>query len=335
LMGLAVGGSAWAFSQGVLLDGTTPALLWALAFVGASLTHHWRTEREQRWIQQAFARYVSPTRVEYLVQHPEALELGANRQTCSFVFTDLAGFTSLMERMDPGYALALLNRYLEGLIGIAFAHQGTLDRIVGDAVAVMFSAPVPQPDHPQRALACALAMHAFAQQFAAEQQARGVAWGKTRIGVHGGEVVVGNFGGETIFDYRALGDPVNTASRLEAVNKHLGTTVCVSRFIADACPDVPMRPVGELVLKGKTQALAVFEPLPDPLPSNYAPTANYRAAYDQIAAVGDAPAQADAAALRDAWGRLLAHHPDDPLVRLHAERLARGEVGVKLVMSEK
>lgn len=333
LVALAVGGSAWAFGRGWLLDGATPALLWGLAFAGASLVHHWRTEREQRWIQQAFARYVSPNRVAHLVQHPEALELGATRQTCSFVFTDLAGFTGLMERLDPGEALGLLNRYLEGMIGIAFAHQGTLDRIVGDAVAVMFSAPVPQPDHPRRALDCALAMHAFAQRFAAEQRARGIPWGDTRIGVHGGEVVVGNFGGETIFDYRALGDPVNTAARLEAVNKHLGTRICVSGVVAAACPDVAMRPIGELVLKGKTQALAVFEPLPDPLPAAYAPPADYRAAYDALAAAEATPGGADDP--RAAWDALRARHPDDPLVRLHHERLARGERGARLVMREK
>ena len=98
-------------------------------------------------------------------------------------------------------------------IGIAFRHEGTLDRIVGDAVAIMFSAPVTQNDHPARALACALEMDEFATVFAQEASKSGCPLGTTRIGVHSGEVIVGNFGGSALFDYRALGDVVNTASR--------------------------------------------------------------------------------------------------------------------------
>lgn len=253
--------------------------------------------------------------MDYLVNHPEALELGGKRQTCSFVFTDLAGFTSLMEKIDPGEALTLLNRYLEEMITIAFRHQGTLDRIVGDAVAIMFSAPVPQPDHPQRALRCALEMHAFATRYALQLQAQGVPFGHTRLGVHAGEVIVGNFGGSVIFDYRALGDPVNTAARLESVNKHLGTRICVSEAIWTACDGEGMmaRPIGRLVLKGKTEALKVYEPLTAETPAGYAPLAAYQAAYEAMAQ-GLAEAVAH-------FAQLAARFPDDPLVRLHHRRL--------------
>src|SRR5690606_37198933 len=103
------------------------------------------------------------------------------------------------------------------------------------ALSIMFSAPVVQPDHAQRALDCALDMQAFASRYAREVQARGIAFGHTRIGVHSGEVIVGNFGGQVIFDYRALGDPVNTAARLESVNKQLGTRLCVSEATLKAC----------------------------------------------------------------------------------------------------
>lgn len=306
----------WSFSRkGLLLDTFTPALVWLLTFIVSSLAHHFWSERQQRFIKSAFSRYVSPNRVDYLVNHPEALELGGKRQTCSFVFTDLAGFTSLMEKIDPGEALTLLNRYLEEMISIAFRHQGTLDRIVGDAVAIMFSAPVPQPDHPRRALRCALEMHAFATRYALQLQAQGVPFGHTRLGVHAGEVIVGNFGGSVIFDYRALGDPVNTAARLESVNKHLGTRICVSEAIWVACDGegVTARPVGRLVLKGKTEALKVYEPLTAETPAGYAPLAAYQAAYEAMAQ-GRAEAVAH-------FAQLAARFPDDPLVRLHQRRL--------------
>jgi adenylate cyclase len=311
----------------LLLNTVTPALTFALAFVLGSLFHHFISEREQRRIRDVFSRYVSPNRVNYLVDHPEATELGGCRQECSFVFTDLTGFTTLMETIDPGEAVSLLNAYLDQMIGIAFRHDGTLDRIVGDAVAIMFSAPVPQADHRSRALACALEMDAFASNYAAELNARGVAFGETRIGIHSGEVIVGNFGGSTIADYRALGDPVNTASRLESVNKQIGTRICVSETTLSGCPEAQARPVGRLLLKGKSQALQVFEPLDCARLRKYAPLEEYRAAYRLMA--NEVPTAA--AAFRD----LAMHYPDDPLAALHHHRLAVGYRGDLVVLTEK
>ncbi|PKO87229.1 MAG: adenylate/guanylate cyclase domain-containing protein [Betaproteobacteria bacterium HGW-Betaproteobacteria-12] len=327
LLALGGGGAWYAFrAHGLLLDAALPALAIVLTFIVCSLAHHLASEREQRWIKEAFARYVSPNRVAHLVDHPEDMNLGGERRDCSFIFTDLTSFTGMMEGMDPGQAVALLNDYLDRMIAIAFAHDGTLDRIVGDAVAIMFSAPVAQPDHRQRALACGLAMDAFACTYAAELQARGIPFGQTRIGIHAGEVIVGNFGGNNIFDYRALGDPVNTASRLEAVNKYLGTRLCISEEIHAAAPETPARPVGQLVLKGKSRPLAVFEPLAAALPGS-APLADYLVAYDRMRR-GDAAAGGCFAALHAAW-------PDDPLVALHSRRLQAGDCGELIVMAEK
>jgi adenylate cyclase len=321
-------GGWWAFSSHrLLLDSFTPALALTVAFVLASLCRHFWSEREQRWIKAAFSRYVSPNRVEYLMNNPGQLELGAKRQHCSFIFTDLAGFTTLMESIDPGAAVTLLNRYLEEMISIAFRHQGTLDRIVGDALAIMFSAPVVQTDHAQRALDCAMEMHAFATAYAMDLQSKGMAFCDTRIGVHSGEVIVGNFGGNAIFDYRALGDPVNTAARLEGVNKYLGTRICVSETTLSACGSFDVRPVGRLVLKGKRMALQVFEPLPDPMPSGYAPTALYQSAYQAMR-------HRDAVAA-ELFNQLREAYPSDPLVVLYCARLGQGEAGDKIVFSAK
>jgi adenylate cyclase len=333
LAGLMWGGWHAFAAHGLLLDTLTPALAIAASFVLASLAHHALSERRQRWIKAAFSRYVSPNLVEHLVSHPGQLELGGQRRECSFVFTDLAGFTALMERIDPGEAVSLLNDYLDGLIGIAFRHEGTLDRIVGDAVAIMFSAPVAQPDHRARALACALEMDAYAQDYAEALRARGIPFGMTRIGVHSGEVIVGNFGGSTIFDYRALGDPVNTASRLESANKHLGTRLCVSEATLSGCPDIPARPVGRLTLKGKTQALSVFAPVLADQAVGWAPVADYQAAYAAMRAEDGAGAPPEQA--RDRFLDLAARYPDDSLVALHSRRLAAGERGDMIVLREK
>jgi len=322
----AVGWLAFA-AQGLLLDVVTPASGILLTFIVCSLAHHFVSERDQRWIKTAFARYVSPNRVEYLIRHPEAMELGGRRQECSFIFTDLQGFTSLIEKIAPAQAVSLLNAYLDEMIAIVFRHDGTLDRIIGDALVVMFSAPVRQRDHKHRALACALEMDAFASGYSAQQQAQGIAFGKTRIGVHAGEVTVGNFGGSRMFDYRALGDPINTAARLESVNKHLGTRLCVSEAILAASPNIQVRPVGQLVLKGKTEAIRVFEPLVASLAPHYAPLVEYRAAF---AAMQEKRPDADAL-----FAGLAAEYPDDPLVALHHRRLTAGEQGDLIVMHEK
>ena len=323
-----------AFTQyQVLLNPLTPSLIVLASSVMCSLVHHFMSERQQRWLITAFARYVSPNKVDYLVKHPEALELGGTRQTCSFIFTDLQGFTTLMETIDPSEAVASLNPYLDNMVAIAFKHEGTLDRIMGDAVAVMFSAPVRQEDHRQRAYDCALEMHAYAKRYAADLQAKGVRFGNTRIGVHCGDVSVGNFGGSHMFDYRALGDPVNTAARLESVNKHLGTLFCMSEAIYVGCPNAVARPVGRLVLKGKKQPLMVFEPVVEGDELTRVPLNEYKAAYGLLTAQrlnGLAPAGG-----QRVFEMLTAQYPADPLVRLHLSRLQSGEIGDEIVMTDK
>ena len=314
----------------LLLDPVTPALGWALAYLGASVLHHAAAERRQRWLRQAFARYVSPNRVAHMVAHPEELALGGQRRVCSFVFTDLANFTPLMEKSDPGAAVALLNAYLDAMVAIAFRHHGTLDRIIGDAVAIMFSAPEPQADHCRRAWDCALEMQRFASAYAAGQRARGLDFGDTRIGVHSGEVIVGNFGGSTMFDYRALGDAVNTAARLEGANKYLGTLVCVSQATLDGCPGVAARPIGRVRLKGKSELLGVYEPVDPQAPAPWHSAEacqQYAAAYALLQA-GDAGAPAAFDALAGRW-------PDDPLPRLHLRRLSDGARDDAIVLTDK
>ena len=334
VLSVLLGGAWWAFVAGhLLLDAANPALAVVLSFGLASGIQHRVTERERRWVRHAFSRYVSPNRVAHLMAHPEQLKLGGQRQVCSFVFTDLTDFTRMVEGCDPAEVVVMLNDYLEALLVIVFKHEGTLERFMGDAVAVLFSAPVEQPDHCQRALDCALEIDAFATAYAARLQARGLAWGYTRIGVHTGEVIVGNFGGKTLFDYRALGDPINTAARLESVNKLLGTRVCVSKEILAGCGGVPvpMRAVGRLLLLGKKLPLQAYEPLVSTDTRVCAAPADYDAAM-RLLAPGDAhqPTQA-----YEAFRALAQRHPHDPLVALHWQRLCQGACDDLIVLTEK
>ena len=317
----------WLFqSHHLLLDPVYPAICLIALFLSLAVPRYLRTERDQRWIKTAFSRYVSPNRVRYLQEHPDTLNLGGEYRECSFVMTDLAGFTSLMEKYEPSKLSSLLNEYLNGMIEIAFAHDGTLDRIVGDAVAVMFSAPVEQKDHATRAVACALAMDRFAHAFSLGQQERGIPFGKTRIGVNTGDVLVGNFGGKVMLDYRALGDAINTAARLETINAHLGTRVSVSDSTAKQCVDFCGRPAGRLVLKGKKIAVTVFEPLTEDEDKSER-IAQYRKAYALM--------DAESPGAVDAFKMLKTQFPEDPLVNYHVQRLESGEAGSLVVMSRK
>lgn len=306
------GGAWYAYAdQRLLIDPMTPSLMLLLVFLISSIFRHIDSEINQRWIKQAFSRYISPNLVEYLLKHPAELELGGHRRTCSFVFTDLADFTALMDKLEPGRAVNLLNDYLENMIAIAFFYGGTLDRIVGDSVAIMFSAPVKQSDHQYRAVQCALAMQRFASQYSLTLNQQGIAFGLTRIGVHTGDVIVGNFGGKTIFDYRALGDSVNTASRLESANKYLGTQICISEATLSGCPEVPVRPIGRLLVKGKSAPIKVFELLMSE------DTTNYEMAY---CLMKDGQPEAISA-----FETIVNQYPQDGLAAFHLQRLKEGK----------
>ena len=323
-------GVCWGlFVQGrLLLDATIPCAWGALVFACASVLRHLEVEKSRAWIRQAFARYISPNRVQHLLDHPQALRLSGQRQDCSFIFTDIADFTTLIEQEGPQAAIAALNRYIDGMVAIAFAHQGTLDRIMGDGLSLVFSAPLPQEDHAARALRCALALHHFSRQFSAQEQAQGLNFGQTRIAVHTGSVVVGNFGGSTILDYRALGDPVNTTARMESANKVFGTAVCLSEALWLASDKtIAVRPIARVQLKGKSQALQLLEPLEAVPQAQAAPLADYLAAYALLGG------EMQKALL--AWEQLHTAYPQDALVAFQLQRLRCGDVAPLVVLDSK
>lgn len=311
---------------GLLFDPVFPAITVLVVYLVMSVASHVRSEGERRWIREAFKSYVSPNLVEQILEHPEILQLGGERRELSFVFTDLEGFTALVEKAKPGDLIPLLNEYLNAMIRIGFRHGGTLDKIVGDATAFFFNAPVTQEDHAQRALDCALEMDAFATAFARRKTAEGYAVGMTRIGVHTGSVIVGNMGGDILFNYCAHGDAINTASRLEGVNKYLGTRVCVSLETAQRCRDFSGRPIGRLMMKGKQEPILAFEPL-SPAQAKSEAVESYLAAYTDM--------EAGVPGAADAFAGLAQRFPDDPLIAFHHRRLQAGATDAAIVFGDK
>jgi len=307
-------------------DPLSPSLFIVLLFIVFILQKQWQTEGEKRWLREAFGHYISPNRVKYLIENPESLTLGGEYRECSFVMTDLANFTALMEKHPPHECVSMLNHYLDGMINIAFKYNGTLDRIVGDAVAVIFSAPIIQKNHQQLALECALAMDAYAMQFAKDKGDKGIKFGITRIGVCSGKVLVGNFGGEHMFDYRALGDPINTASRLESVNKQFGTRLCVADSTIGHCENFKSRPVGWLVLKGKQEKIKAFELLTEE-EFNSPLIQDYLLAYHKM--------EQQTPDAVDEFSKLVAKYPNDPLINYHFQRLQQQQIGSTIVLTSK
>jgi adenylate cyclase len=271
----------------------------------------------------SLSRYFSPNLAQRLASDAEALDLRGQRREIATLFTDIAGFTTLVEALEPDVLGPLLNDYLVGMTDVVFTHDGTVAKIVGDAIHVLFGAPSDQRDHAARAVACALALDEYAQASRERWRQKGIQIGVTRIGAHAGPAIVGNFGGGRFFDYTAYGDTINTAARLETVNKQLGTRICISAALAAKVGDFHGRPVGDLLLRGKTEALRAFEPLSEGQSENEA-TNSYREAFAKL--------QANDPSALAAFAAHVGKNPDDQLASFHLKRLLNGAAGTRIVM---
>ncbi len=282
-----------------------------------------RRQQEAERARAQLARYFSPSLADRLAGPDGEVDLGAQRREVTAMFTDITGFTTLAESLEPGVIEELLNEYITGMTDLVFAHGGTLLKIIGDALNVLFGAPTDQPDHAARAVTCALALDEYAEAFRARWVAKGIAFGTTRIGLNAGSALVGNFGSRRYFDYTAYGDTINTAQRLEAANKQLGTRICVSEHVASRIPDFRGRPVGHLILRGRAEALPAHEPLTDAR-HNHAMTTAYRDAFAKMTAN-------DPTAL-PAFAALLGQDSGDGLVGFHLRRLLAGANGIAVAL---
>jgi adenylate cyclase len=269
------------------------------------------------------SRYFSPNLAERLASDPDSVDLGGQRREITSLFTDIAEFTSLVETLDPEIIAPLLNDYLGAMTDIVFAHGGTVVKLVGDAMHVLFGAPADQPDHAERAIACALELDLSAQAFRERWRQRGVVLGATRLGLAAGPAIVGNFGGGRYFDYTAYGDTVNTSARLEAANKQLGTRICVGESVASRVAGFKGRPVGDLLLRGRKEPLRAFEPLTDEAFEDSA-TRAYLDAFAKLEA-GDPMAV-------PAFAALLGLRSEDHLVGFHLRRLLSGTSGPHIAL---
>ncbi len=214
--------------------------------------------RQKRQIVGLFGRYVSPQVVQQLVSQPDLVQLGGKKERLTILFSDIRGFTAMSERMDSAAVTRLLNEYFDRMTALIFAHGGTLDKFMGDAILAFFGNPVPQPDHALRAVRTALAMQAAV----AELNARWAAEGRPKIGVgvgiNTGEVVVGNLGSTRFFDYTVIGDEVNLACRLEEAAP-AGQVLVTNSTYREVEGLVEAAALPPITVKGKSQPVAVWQ----------------------------------------------------------------------------
>jgi len=236
---------------------------WIVTFASVTAAARASVATERSFAQGALGKYLPREMAQEIIDNPELLALHGEKKEIYVLFSDLEGFTKMSHAIEPEMVAKLLNRYLEMLSKVVLDHGGVIDKFVGDAVVAFWGAPIALADDGERAAKAGYAMWQAGEEFRQSADPGLPPIGKTRVGLHWGEAVVGNFGGENRIQYTALGDSMNTASRLESANKALDSGVMASREFVERAGLDWWRPMGRVMLRGRSKPVDLFEPAPD------------------------------------------------------------------------
>lgn len=239
---------------------------WIVAFSAVTSAARASGAVQRNFAQGALGKYLPREMAEEIIENPRLLALHGEKKEIFVLFSDLEGFTKMSHALEPEMVAKLLNRYLEMLSRVVLDHGGVIDKFVGDAVVAFWGAPIARPTDGRRAAEAGYAIWQAGEAFrreVAELDPSLPPIGKTRVGLHFGQAVVGNFGGDTRIQYTALGDSMNTAARLEAANKALDSSVMASREFAERSGLDWWRPMGRVQLRGRARPVELMEPVPD------------------------------------------------------------------------
>lgn len=238
-----------------------PLLGLAITYLGGEAWRNLVVERKGRQLKKAFSSYVSPDLVKQIEKNPDKLVLGGEQRELSILFSDIRSFTTVSESLTPPELVQLLNEYLNPMTRIVLEERGTLDKFIGDAVMALFNAPLDVPDHATHACSAAVRMMEELQQLNRGFAERGMNTLDIGIGINTGPAVVGNMGADIRFDYTAIGDSVNLASRLEGLNKYYGSHILVSQEtrLQVNHDRFTFREVDRVRVKGKVQPIVMYE----------------------------------------------------------------------------
>jgi adenylate cyclase len=217
-------------------------------------------DREKRKVRGVFQQYLAPSVINQLLDNPELLQLGGEEKQLSVMFSDIRGFTSISEGLSPSKLVELLNEYLSEMTDTIFKNWGTLDKYIGDAIMAFWGAPVPQPDHAERACRAALQMIEALKKLQAGWEAEGRPRIDIGVGINSGPVLIGNMGSKRRFNYTIMGDSVNLASRLEGLNKEFATHLIISEHTHEQVRGIMVaRELDFIRVKGKKKPVRIYE----------------------------------------------------------------------------
>jgi adenylate cyclase len=251
---------ALAFHQNVWVDAVLMLLSFGFAFAVTTAFSYATEGRQKRQIKQAFSHYMSDLLIQDLLKNPEKLRLGGERKVLTVFFSDLAGFTSLSEKLNPEEVVTLLNRYLTAMTDIILSSGGIIDKYEGDAIMAFWGAPLPQEDHAVRACHAAVDNQLRLASLREEFAQAGLPPVHARIGINTGEMIIGNMGSSQRFDFTVIGDQVNLASRLEGAGKEYGASIIISEETCrQAVGHIEVRELDLLQVKGREKPVRIFE----------------------------------------------------------------------------
>lgn len=298
-------------SQATWVPASGAAMTVTLIYLAQGAVAFVAEQRQRRDIKNAFSMYVSPALVDEVIAHPERLKLGGERRHMTILFSDLAGFTTISEQLEPEKVSGIVNRHLSEMTDTILEHSGTVEKFLGDGIMAMWGAPVLDEKQHDNAVRAAIEMQRKMRALSADIQRDTGAVLKMRIGVNCGDCIVGNMGGNNRFDYTAVGDAVNLASRLEGVNKVYNTDILVSAgVVKEVTNGVHFREVDTVRVKGKNVGISVLTPCEDNdlIERSKEALALYR------------EGRFDAA--EAAWKGMLRSWPADPVAQVFLERVA-------------
>ncbi len=249
-------------SHNVHMQIVTPLLAVAFTYVGNTVFQYLSERREKATIRNAFGRYLPEKVVAQLIDNPGLLKLGGEERVLSILFSDVAGFTTISEKLTPPQLVHLLNEYLTAMTDIITKYDGIIDKYEGDAIMAEFGAPLQDDEHAIKACHAALEMQEKLVEMRVKWRKEGRPELHARAGINSGNVVLGNMGSESVFDYTVMGDNVNLASRLEGANKEYGTYIMISEWTQEFVKDhIITRELDLIRVKGKEKPVQVFEVL--------------------------------------------------------------------------
>ena len=244
---------AFSVQKGILLDFSWTFVSEIITSTVAFYLNYQKQYKLRQQIKKQFEHYLDPRQVKQLQDNPDLLRLGGEKKYCTFLFTDVRGFTNLSEKLEPEQVTEIMNKVLTAQVTCIQAHGGMVDKFIGDACMAIFNAPLDIDEHEKRAVACAQDMRT-AIQLLQKTLPEPVAIG---IGVNTGEAVVGNMGSNTRFDYSAIGDAVNTAARLESATKDVGVDILIGENTAKKC-NFRLKSLQPIKVKGKKNYLKIY-----------------------------------------------------------------------------